>query len=50
MTAMPVAEPMTAEEYLARPHDPAERGWELAPYHAMLESFQASGVWPSHAP
>jgi Uma2 family endonuclease len=29
MTAMPVAEPMTAQEFLARPHDPAERGWEL---------------------
>ncbi len=29
MTAMPVTEPMTAEEYLARPHDPAEHGWEL---------------------
>jgi Uma2 family endonuclease len=29
MTAMPVVEPMTAEEYLARPCDPSERGWEL---------------------
>jgi Uma2 family endonuclease len=29
MTAMPVAEPMTAEEYLARPYDERERGWEL---------------------
>jgi len=29
MTAMPVAEPMTAEQYLARPYDPRERGWEL---------------------
>ena len=29
MTAMPTAEPMTAEEYLARPYDPRERGWEL---------------------
>jgi len=29
MTAMPVAEPMTAEDYLARPCDPSERGWEL---------------------
>ncbi|HVF80039.1 MAG TPA: Uma2 family endonuclease [Solirubrobacteraceae bacterium] len=26
---MPVAEPMTAEAYLARPYDPVERGWEL---------------------
>ena len=29
MTAMPVVERMTAEEYLARPYDPRERGWEL---------------------
>jgi Uma2 family endonuclease len=29
MSSMPVAEPMTAEEYLARPYDPRERGWEL---------------------
>ena len=29
MTAMPVTERMTAEEYLARPEDPRERGWEL---------------------
>ena len=29
MTAMPTAERMTAEEYLARPYDPRERGWEL---------------------
>ncbi len=29
MTAMPAAERMTAEEYLARPYDPRERGWEL---------------------
>jgi cysteine synthase len=28
----------------------AERGWDLAPYQAMLESFEASGVWPSDAP
>jgi cysteine synthase A len=24
-----------------------ERGWDLAPYQAMLESFEATGVWPS---
>ena len=29
MSSMPVAEPMTAEEYLARPYDERERGWEL---------------------
>lgn len=29
MTAMPAVERMTAEEYLARPFDPRERGWEL---------------------
>ena len=29
MTPMPVVERMTAEEYLARPEDPRERGWEL---------------------
>lgn len=29
MTAMPAAERMTAEEYLARPYDARERGWEL---------------------
>jgi Uma2 family endonuclease len=29
MSSMPVMEPMTAEEYLARPYDPRERGWEL---------------------
>ena len=29
MTAMPAAERMTAQEYLARPYDPRERGWEL---------------------
>ena len=29
MTAMPAVERMTAEEYLARPYDPRERGWEL---------------------
>jgi Uma2 family endonuclease len=29
MSSMPVAEPMTADEYLARPYDPRERGWEL---------------------
>jgi Uma2 family endonuclease len=29
MSSMPVVEPMTAEEYLARPEDPRERGWEL---------------------
>ena len=29
MTAMPAAERMTADEYLARPYDPRERGWEL---------------------
>jgi Uma2 family endonuclease len=29
MTAMPAVERMTAEEYLARPEDPRERGWEL---------------------
>ena len=28
----------------------AERGWDLTPYQAMLESFEASGVWPSHTP
>jgi cysteine synthase A len=27
----------------------AERGWDLTPYQAMLESFEASGVWPSDA-
>jgi cysteine synthase len=25
----------------------AQRGWNLAPYQAMLASFEASGVWPS---
>lgn len=25
----------------------AERDWDLAPYQAMLQSFEASGVWPS---
>lgn len=29
MSSMPVAEPMTAEQYLARPYDERERGWEL---------------------
>lgn len=29
MTAMPAVARMTAEEYLARPDDPRERGWEL---------------------
>ncbi len=29
MSPMPTAERMTAEEYLARPYDPRERGWEL---------------------
>lgn len=29
MSAMPVVEPMTAQQYLARPYDPGERGWEL---------------------
>lgn len=29
MTAMPPAERMTAEELVARPEDPRERGWEL---------------------
>ena len=29
MTAMAVTERMTAEEYLARPEDPRERGWGL---------------------
>jgi Uma2 family endonuclease len=29
MTAMPAVARMTAEEYLARPEDPRERGWEL---------------------
>jgi Uma2 family endonuclease len=29
MSSMPVVEPMTAEEYLARPFDERERGWEL---------------------
>lgn len=29
MTAMPAVARMTAEEYLARPEDPAERGREL---------------------
>jgi hypothetical protein len=29
MTAMPVTERMTAEEFLARPYDPRERGAEL---------------------
>ena len=29
MSSMPVVEPMTAEEYLARPYDERERGWEL---------------------
>jgi cysteine synthase len=28
----------------------AERGWDLAPYQATLESFEASGIWPSYAP
>ena len=25
----------------------AERGWDLAPYQAMLEAFEASGIWPN---
>ncbi len=29
MTAMPLTERMTAEEYPARPEDPRKRGWEL---------------------
>lgn len=29
MSSMPVAEPITADEYLARPYDPRERGAEL---------------------
>jgi hypothetical protein len=29
MSSMPVVEPMTAQEYVARPYDPGERGWEL---------------------
>ncbi len=29
MSSMPVTEPMTADEYVARPPDPRERGWEL---------------------
>jgi hypothetical protein len=29
MSSMAVAEPMTAEEHLARPYDPRERGAEL---------------------
>jgi cysteine synthase A len=28
----------------------AERGWNLAPYQAILTSFEASGVWPGNAP
>jgi cysteine synthase len=28
----------------------AQRGWNLAPYQAILASFEASGVWPSDAP
>jgi cysteine synthase A len=25
----------------------AKRGWDLAPYLAALEQFEASGIWPS---
>src|SRR4029450_1189630 len=28
----------------------AEGGGDRAPYQAWLESFEASGIWPSHAP
>jgi cysteine synthase A len=28
----------------------AERGWDLVPYQAMLEAFEASGLWPGGAP
>jgi cysteine synthase len=28
----------------------AQGGWNLAPYQAMLASFEASGVWPSNTP
>jgi cysteine synthase A len=28
----------------------AERGWDLAPYQAMLETFEATGTWPGNAP
>src|SRR3954453_12857476 len=58
MTAMPVTERMTAEEYLARPEDPRERGWELIsgelvdmtdpslPHElARMEILHALAVW-----
>ena len=63
MTAMPVTERMTAEEYLARPEDPRERGWELIsgelidmtdaslPHElARMEILYALGVWSRAAP
>jgi cysteine synthase A len=25
----------------------AERGWDLAPYQAVLETFESSGIWPT---
>ena len=58
MTAMPVTERMTADEYLARPEDPRERGWELIsgelidmtdpslPHElARMEILHALAVW-----
>jgi Uma2 family endonuclease len=63
MTAMPVAERMTAEEYLARPEDPRERGWELIggelidmtdpalPHELVrMEILHALALWPRAAP
>jgi hypothetical protein len=46
MSSMPVAEPMTAEEYLARPYDPREAGYERAGLELTRDDALTSPLLP----